>query len=583
MNYPQETKLTIKRTSKQISMKSFHPNMPLPFHHPIRPSRKTIDHPAIDDKILLATKIVEMKTKNQSDENGTPDIEVTKHVPKSDRKNHRDGSDRKKHRDGSDRRHKSSSDRSDRKRRKSKSGDRKRRSKSSTPPIPELLFSSSLTDVSIDSNPTCSTASSSSSWSSGCDSQLTSKYDHQRHTQGQPQSPSRPRVVKFKCDDRIQVPEEWKKYTDENQQRVATTEASIDEGVHGEYRIGPLQEELEQEQSYYQQSVNVIHSQTDFCDDDDDYEERCRPAMRWQLPVIDESDESEDAQSENKDTQSLQSEEEDNTFQCSTTCTDDECVFIGDVECYFDNEQEFEEQEQQYRHPISEIHYDGEDLQECNSSVETDTSPMTIENETKDVDIRNDDDKISNIDLILDPGTGEGTFHHPNLPDLSFKIDSYGRGTFTHPQNPNLIFRIALDIDVSNNDTGRYLLECSMGELWKIRKNNRKTNVIKNIKQWNAVQKSRVVRRSDGRVKTSTRLKCGIIELDSSSFGDKKGFFASRKQKKRCEVVMTMMDSLNLGFDWGSDVIQHWKLQNKFEKDLERFVMDGLRFYSSLH
>lgn len=190
--------------------------------------------------------------------------------------------------------------------------------------------------------------------------------------------------------------------------------------------------------------------------------------------------------------------------------------------------------------------------------------------------------KDDELELIIDPGTANGTFRHPTSKDLSFEI-SKGMGTFVHPKNPNMTFNMEMIFDLPPNDPTttteeehqgqeqgargcRYFLECSLGNLSDIRLDNRNKNILGTLGHWNAVQK----RRSAGKETTKNR---ALLVIDS------KGATSPENKKEQSEVVATL--SGRLGVE--CTTMKQWNVEAGFRKDLECFIEDASEFYRRLH
>ena len=105
--------------------------------------------------------------------------------------------------------------------------------------------------------------------------------------------------------------------------------------------------------------------------------------------------------------------------------------------------------------------------------------------------------------------------------------------------------------------TQRYVIHTSMGQLNKIRETHPQTNILRTLSHWNDLQNMRY-----------------------ASFGGKGGRLGivndpnAKANKHQQVVVMTLV---------GEYAHREWEHDERFRRELERFVEDALQFYDCLN
>eukprot|EP01082_Thalassiosira_pseudonana_P006624 g5756.t1 g5756 contig20:97032-100080(+) len=153
--------------------------------------------------------------------------------------------------------------------------------------------------------------------------------------------------------------------------------------------------------------------------------------------------------------------------------------------------------------------------------------------------------KLKNeINLVIDDTTGHGSFDMPVLNSAGGKNSSN-----------QLHFSVQID-ETSQN----YIIQTSMGLLSKIRDIHPQTNILRTLSYWNGLQKCRY-----GGTDSHHGSNGGQLAIANKSSGG-----APNKN----EVIMTLV---------GTYHNKEWEYDERFQRELERFVEDALRFHACLN
>jgi len=131
----------------------------------------------------------------------------------------------------------------------------------------------------------------------------------------------------------------------------------------------------------------------------------------------------------------------------------------------------------------------------------------------------------------------------PGANEINLVIDEHGHGSFTCSNKQ-------FDIQIVES-TRRYVIRTQMGKLSKIREIHPQTNILRTLSYWNDLQKKRYSRDGHGIG--------GQLAIDSQN---------------KNQVIMTLMGEYSRA---------QWEYDERFQRELERFVEDALQFHMCLN